>query len=334
MSTLQTAFIQFHDAIKLDDENETLREKRDILLNKLKEKISKDAASYTTFNQGSYTMNTGIKPKDGDYDIDVGLKFDINKNDYSDPVKVKKWVYDALNGHTKSDTIRRSCVTVQYQQENEPLYHVDFAVYAASNDDGKLYIAKGKEFSSADEKYWEKSDPQGLIQKVRDKYTNSADAAQFRRTIRYMKKWKALKFSSSGNSAPTGIALTVLAYNLFSPQSIYDSISQNTSYDDFTAIHNLVKSIKNKFTMVYENGTFYYTISINLPVEPYNNLFEKMTLKQKTAFYDEIVAMDDKLEEVKKKSSLSDKCTLLQELFETDFRILSSRSMVGSFESA
>ena len=32
---LQREFLEFHDNIKLDDENDTLREKRDILLNKL-----------------------------------------------------------------------------------------------------------------------------------------------------------------------------------------------------------------------------------------------------------------------------------------------------------
>ena len=333
MSTLQTAFTQFHDNIKLEDENQTLRDKRDILLNKLKDKISTDAASYTTFNQGSYAMNTGIKPEDGDYDIDVGLKFDINKGDYTDPIEVKKWVRDALVGHTKSVSIRRSCVTVQYQQDNEPIYHVDFACYAADNDDGKLYIAKGKEFSNADEKLWEVSDPQGLIQLVQDKHSGK-DAEQFRRVIRYVKKWKVRKFSSDGNGAPTGIALTVLAYNLFSPSSVYDPITASRSYDDFDALHNLIKSIKNKFSMTFEDGSIYYTISANLPIEPYNDLFDKMTLKQKTTFYDKIVAMDDKLEEAKKKSTLSEKCTLLQDLFGTDFPILTTRSMVGSSESA
>ena len=69
MVNLQDAFLEFHDNIKLDDENETLREKRDILLKVLKDHISDEAASYSTFNQGSYAMGTGIKPDNGDYDI-------------------------------------------------------------------------------------------------------------------------------------------------------------------------------------------------------------------------------------------------------------------------
>lgn len=129
MVNIQSEFISFHNKIKLSDENSELREKRNILLDKLKKNISQDAASYTTFNQGSYAMGTGIKPEDGDFDIDVGLKFDIDHDNYPDPVEVKKWVKNALDGHTKSVKIRRSCVTVTYQKDNDPIYHVDFAVY-------------------------------------------------------------------------------------------------------------------------------------------------------------------------------------------------------------
>lgn len=149
-----------------------------------------------------------------------------------------------------------------------------------------------------------------------------------------MKKWKIHEFSSSGNGAPTGIALTVLAYNSFSPVCAINALDSSRSYDDFTALHNLVKSIRNQFCLTIKDSTYYYSISETLPVEPYNNLFEKMTLNQQTTFHDKIVAMDDKLDEVKNKESLSNKCTLLTELFGTDFPILSNRSVVGSSESA
>ena len=53
MVNLQSEFIKFHEAIKLSDENDTLRQKREILLNKLRQNISEEVASYTHFNQGS-----------------------------------------------------------------------------------------------------------------------------------------------------------------------------------------------------------------------------------------------------------------------------------------
>lgn len=336
MVNLQDAFLEFHDNIKLDDENETLREKRDILLKVLKDHISDDAASYTTFNQGSYAMGTGIKPDNGDYDIDVGVKFDIDKDDYTDPIEPKRWVRDALDGHTKSVKIRRSCVTVTYQKDDEPIYHVDFAVYANDNADQNMYIAKGKEFSNYDMKYWEESDPEGLINLIRDKYSDADDRKQFRRTIRYMKKWRSHNSYLTGNGEPTGIALTVLAYNLFNCVKTYDFYKDKNVYDDYTAIKNFVDAIKSQFVLDYDsdNSEYYHRISEKLPVAPYNDLFEKMTSKEMQTFYEQISNMQDKLSEVSKATKKTEACEILVKLFGEDFPVLSDRSIVGTSESA
>lgn len=335
MLNLQKEFLDFHDKIKLSNENLTLREKREILLEKLSNKICDESAKYKTFNQGSYAMGTGIKPEDEDYDIDVGVKFDVDKDDYEDPIKVKKWVCDALDGHTKSVEIRRSCVTVVYQKDNEPIYHVDFAIYAASNNDEKMYIAKGKEFSSKENRKWELSDPQGLIKTIKDIYKDN-DAKQFRRVIRYLKKWKTHNFSSYGNEAPTGISLTILAYNYFSVSKIYDGFTKKDVYNDFTALYKLAVNIKNAFynKLNYTDFKIYHTISIKLPVEPYNNLFEKMTDKQIDSFYTKIDTLVTKLNEVKDKDKHSDACAILIGIFGEDFPSTVDKSMVGTSESA
>jgi len=333
MLDLQKEFLEFHDNIKLDDENDILRQKRDILLGKLKSKITDDATSYKTFNQGSYAMGTGIYPDDGDYDIDVGLKFEIDKDDYPDPVTVKKWVYDALDGHTKKVEIRRSCVTVTYQENNEAQYHIDFAVYAASNSDGRMYIAKGKEYSASSEKKWEVSCPQELIDTLRDRFTGD-DRLQFRRIIRYMKKWKDHQFASGGNSAPTGIALTVLAYNHFSVNSSFDPVSCKEKYNDLAAISDFVTSVLNCFSLDYKDGDWYHTISVNLPVDPYNDLFSKMTVKQTEEFYQKLRKMSNELDKVKDSTKRSDACSVLVGLFGDDFPVTTDRSTVGTSESA
>lgn len=341
MITLQTTFIRFHEEIKLIDneENKVLREKRDILLDKLKDKITDEAASYTYFNQGSYAMHTGIVPTDGDFDIDVGIEFSIDKDDYPDPIEVKKWVKDALAGHTKSVEMKQPCVTVQYQRDNEPLYHVDFAIYAANNSDGKMYLARGKEFSSEENRYWEESEPHRLICLVRDRFSGE-DAQQFRRTIRYLKKWKTEKFSATGHSAPTGIALTMLAYNLFSPNYMVDTFdSASRQYNDFAALKDLVSKIEREFTITLDDaGNLRHTIRVDILTPPFNDLFAKMTLIQKDDFYKEILKMTDVLNRVSKKIDesrpLTEQCTLLQDIFGDDFPILSARSIVSPSESA
>ena len=79
-------------------------------------------------------MYTGIKPfEDGDYDIDVGLFFDISKDDYENPVTAKKWVYDALKDEYPNIEMKKPCVAVKFEseeEENNNHYHVDFTIYA------------------------------------------------------------------------------------------------------------------------------------------------------------------------------------------------------------
>ena len=57
-------------------------------------------------DQGSYDMDMGTKPLDGDYDIDQGQYFLVGIEAYPDPVVLKERVYEALVGHTNDVRIR------------------------------------------------------------------------------------------------------------------------------------------------------------------------------------------------------------------------------------
>jgi hypothetical protein len=151
-----------------------------------------------------------------------------------------------------------------------------------------------------------------------------------------MKKWKTHKFSSDGNGAPTGISLTVLAYNNFLINKTYDWSTGKNVYDDFSALYSLVSAIKNRFTYNWSatDECFVHKISENLPVEPSNNLFLKLSDKQMEAFYQKISTMLSKLEEVKTKTKKSEACGILVELFGKDFPVTVDKSLVGTSESA
>lgn len=151
-----------------------------------------------------------------------------------------------------------------------------------------------------------------------------------------MKKWKNEKFGVTGSVAPTGIALTVLAYNLFSPAYKFDSLKATRLYDDFTALKNLVHSIMNQFIYSYDYGDnkYYYTIQQKLPVEPYNDLFRKMSKLQQNDFYSKLSAMKSKLAEVENTDKKSEACKVLAQIFGNDFKISADRSYVGTSESA
>lgn len=163
MANVQQRFDQFNERIKLKrfKDNKTLQEKRDIVRDRLTTKLpdvfaehDETCPPFVFANQGSYVMGTGIKPKKGDFDIDQGLYFAVGSDSYPDPVVLKQRVHAALVGHTKDVQIRRSCVTVFYQQDEEPIYHVDVAVYidGSEESDGKSRLAKGKEGSSEEYK--------------------------------------------------------------------------------------------------------------------------------------------------------------------------------------
>lgn len=330
MAQIQKYFEEFHEIIKLGrfEENETLREKRDIIRDKVKEKLpaifeeeEEECPEYSWRDQGSYEMETGIKPLDGDFDIDQGLYFEVSPDDYSDPVVLKKRVYKALEGHTKRVEIRHPCVTVFYQIDDEPIYHVDIAIYSDSskNLDGKSRIAKGKENSTEEYRYWEASDPQALSDLIFSRFTEN-DRSQFRRIVRYMKRWKDNNFSSSGYAAPIGIGLTVAAYNDFQPT--YTDIFAGKA-NDLEAIRKLTYSMLNRFQSVWnaDEQRFFRRLIVTLPVEPRCDLFERMTDRQMEQFEAKLTILRDKLDAATAEVDPVEACKILAEVFGDDFPV-------------
>ena len=151
-----------------------------------------------------------------------------------------------------------------------------------------------------------------------------------------MKKWKNQHFITSGNNAPTGIALTALACSYFTPYYSKDFLTNKKTYDDFKALKRLVNNIQNAFNLTWDSddGCFYRTIAQSLPVQPGNNLFEKMSNKQMNNFYNQISTMYSKLIEAEGKSKKSEVCQLMTDIFGEAFPAAVDRSYVGTSESA
>ena len=325
-SNLQAQFEDFHKAIKLDDGAELLREKRERLIDRLKKRLKKrfgdqgeTAPSFEYFNQGSYAMSTGVKPLDRDYDIDVGLRFDLSKEDYPNPVEVKLWVYEVLKNHTSKVEVRRPCVRVYYIENGEPAYHVDLAIYAAKSSDGKLYLARGKLNSSPENRVWEESDPLRFIELVREGFEGE-ERDQFRRVIRYLKRWSDVKFPPEGNAAPIGIGFTVAAYLWFQPQFVtVDHFSNKRKPDDLGALLGFVGAMLWRFSSKYHEEEWAERLQAHLPVAPGNDVFEKMTNRQMAQFKEKLEALRDALEQAKNEESLLKACEVLREQFGNEF---------------
>ncbi len=162
-----------------------------------------------------------------------------------------------------------------------------------------------------------------------NKYSDSEDRSQYRRIIRYMKRWKNLKFSSDGNSEPPGIGITLLAYEKFSPAKTYDYLEEKYNYDDLDALINFMQQVKNTFSLKEystERKEWLYKIEVNLPVKPNTNVFYKMSDVQVTEFKKKIDKLVDDLNEVEKESDIVEQCTKLNKIFGDDFTIPSKEN--------
>ena len=329
--SIQKQFEAFHEAIKLSrfEENQILREKRDIIKGKLESQLpeifegyGEECPAFSFRDQGSYEMGTGTKPLDGDYDIDQGLYFLISTADYPDPVVLKQRVHEALDGHTQEVRIRQSCVTVFYQQEGEQIYHVDIAVYSDGemNADGADQLAKGKEYSTEEYRFWEVSDPQGLSDTILARFEEGTDRDQFRRIVRYLKRWKDENFSTDGNAAPRGIGLTILAYDHLEP-TYTDDFDHDA--DDLEALRALVRATLNRFPYIWDDAEqkSVRRLAVTLPVEPNNDLFERMTNCQMEDFEQRLKDLLEALDAAAVEVDPVDACEHLQHVFGGDFPV-------------
>ncbi len=307
--SFQPLFRRFDETIKLKrfDEHAELRDKRDCILKRLRDNLS---ITFEPFNQGSYEMGTGVKPLDADYDIDIGIIFDIDRHTH-DPVTVKGWVYKALEKHTARVEWRRPCITVYYQQAGEAIYHVDLAILAKDSPAGPLYLAIGKEHSAKEQREWQLDDRKGFMKAVENRFSGE-DAAQFRRVIRYLKRWRDFHFSSEGRAAPTGLGITVAAYHWFRPVK-----TGPNDYDDLGATASLVQSIHQSFRQVWDSSLqrYIHRLSLQFPCAPQDDVFERMTNQQMQEFYQRLGKLSEWLNEARRPGNVAP----LRAAFGTDF---------------
>ncbi len=326
MANLQKQFEQFHDAIRIrrKPEEKTLSDKREKILNRLSEGIAEKRRQgatipkYRHLNQGSYPMGTGVKPLDGDYDLDVALLFEIDHDDF-EPVEVKKWVLEALDGHTKDVRMREPCVTVTYTSKDEPLYHVDLAVYAEENADGKTYLARGKLQSNAENKRWEAADPEALLKLVENHLSDADDARQFRRVIRYLKRWAAVRFPEGGNARPRGIAITACALRWFEVRKAL--VGTTKEFDDLGALKTLLAKMRAAFQREVVDGKAIERLRVTLDVAPGNDLFERMTHTQMADFQAALKGLEAALETAAREPDTHEAAKGLAMHFGSDFPV-------------
>lgn len=305
MAHAQTQFENFHSKILLGyDESSVLRERRETLLNDLKNNISKDAPKYETFNQGSYALYTGITRVDGNPDMDIGVIFDCTPEDYPDPLTLKKYVRDALTRQNRTVKIRRPCVTVTYFKDGTPTHHIDLAVYSVNGND-QTQLARCRESDSREDRVWEASEARELTDKIINRFKDK-DRQQFRRVVRALKRWRDIKI---GHKNVPSIGLTVAAYNWFTPK--YDNVDGNPR--DLIAMRDLINRMLTNWGIS--------RLVVNLPVAPYCDLFERMTDTQMKDFKGQLEALRNALNEAESQPDTHEACKILNKQFGDDFPV-------------
>lgn len=305
MAYAQSQFKSFHTIILYGyDSSLELRDRRDTIIDDLKKNISDDAPPYRTFSQGSYALDTGIKPLNGNPDLDIGVVFDCEYTDYPDSLSLKRYVYKALERHNRTVNYKKPCVTVTYLRDGNPLHHIDLAIYS-KDALGNTYLARGKDTDAVANRVWEKSDAEGLISEINGKY-DEENSNQYRRCIRALKRWKDEKI---GHKNCPSIGLTVAAYKWFSPS--YDITTGE--YRDLLALINLVDAMLLSWTST--------RLYLNSPVAPYADLFERMTDAQMSDFKRKLEALRDALEEARLEPDLHEACKILRRQFGSDFPV-------------
>ena len=142
-----------------------------------------------------------------------------------------------------------------------------------------------------------------------------------------MKRWKNLKFNSSGNAEPPSIGITLIAADKFEVSRTYDYLEEKWKYDDLEALIGFAKEIQNLFTFqgVSDNGRLLYRIKYPLPsslsFEDDTDVFKKMTDIYMTDFKDKIDKLITDLEAVKKEVDEVEQCKLLNKIFGDDFKV-------------
>ena len=271
MADCNELFLKFNDNITLmPSEKKYLRKARTAITTKILNNFSaKSQIPPIEFKvQGSFTMDTIIRPLNGEFDIDIGIYFKFPTNDreqWAIPQTVSGWVSNAVKNHTSTPPENKvTCVRVTYKPitpGSDYGYHVDLPIYGGyENGWGNTYNVIGMN----DDRQWnEKSDPSAFTKWFNEKcLKNEQDRKQLIRIVKYLKAWK--DFQTKDIKMPSGMILTIIAAKNYFPRE-----------RDDIALYKILEEV---------HFRLWWGFSIIKPVEPENDLVKSFSSRQKDYF--------------------------------------------------
>jgi len=161
------------------------------------EEIKDQFISY--FTQGSYSTDTGVRPKSGEeFDADVVLVLEIEENDV--PKEILNWIKDRIksgSGFENRVKVKDRCVRIEYAND----FHVD--VVPAFQYGNHIKIPSRKEGE------WIETNPVGFTEWCNN--INDKSDGFFSKIAKILKHWRDEKVGK--DTAPKSILLTTLVGN-------------------------------------------------------------------------------------------------------------------------
>lgn len=293
MKTLNDYFKDYDESKRLHDSDyNKIRDKRNLIIQEIHDDETL-TVGFDHLNLGSYKLRTGVKYEDGNYDIDCGLRFSIKEDELStiSAKKVKDSVFDIIRKY-RDPSYKNKCITATYYKENEPLYHVDFPIFAYDKEKGHYYLADGK----SDKVVWQRSYPEELIN-----YLYSEDD-NYKRIVRILKIWNYYAFKNEKKhcKAPS-VALTLIAKQWF---------ETNSYSDDLNALNQIALILKSKIVL---NSIYLANPFTN------ENIFYKMAADSDcvSIFKDKVDVLISNLSNAISSSKISiyNTCSILKKVF-------------------
>lgn len=198
MANCHKLFLEFNTAIALNsDRKETLRTSRNAVRDRIKRyfRDKENGFSPKFHGQGSFMMNTIIEPLDGEFDIDDGIYFEVDKEPDTSVNTFHRWIYEAVDGQTQQKPVdKQTCIRLIYAGN----YHLDLPIYYIVEDQPPYLAHKGEG--------WIQSDPREFI----EWFNQKADAdGQLKRVVRYLKAWSDYR----KGELPSGLIFSILTAN-------------------------------------------------------------------------------------------------------------------------
>lgn len=326
MADLQTQFKAFNSNIYLtgqSDDFKRAKEKDDSILKELKVVFKeKGYPIIESFRQGSFAVDTAIYNLDGDYDFDRTLVIDADCAP-DDPVEPKRVIKEVLEKRNfKDPKIKKPCVTADYKSIN---LHIDYTVYKIDQF-CTTFLAIGKHGSRDEHKEWAQSDQKGLIEWINDIecYTEnvSKKRCQYKRFIRFMKRWRDVNFSNEVKKKIFSIGLTVMIKSEYTNQ-----FSNQEQIGDLEALSLIVNRILNgSYLKCQSDGK--YRVSVQLPTIPYRDIFQHKINGYSadgsdknigTQFRNKLIYLDNELKKAIAEPDPYEASKLLRAVFGDDF---------------